>query len=103
MPFEKLFASIADVLHSVPQSTWVKIRFLADDAYAENGGGAADGELPVFVSVLQAAPPRDTLLAEQALRLAVAIAKACGRSSERVHIVFEPSATGRVAFEVSII
>ena len=23
MPFEKLFASIADVLHSVPQSTWV--------------------------------------------------------------------------------
>lgn len=92
-------ADVAGVaLNALPQTTWVKVRFVADDAYAENDGDAADAEHPVFVSLLQAERPRDTHLAEQALRVAAAIAKACGRSSERVHIVFEPAATGRIAF-----
>ncbi|MBM3892645.1 MAG: hypothetical protein FJ388_26300, partial [Verrucomicrobia bacterium] len=42
-----------EVLGSGPQATWVKLRFLDEHAYAENGGGLPSGVRPVLVSVLQ--------------------------------------------------
>lgn len=85
-------------LNSRPQGTWAKVRFVADDAYAENGGAPPDGAQPVFVSVLVAELPDRALMSEQASRLATAVADACGRSSATVHIMFEPAGAGRVAF-----
>lgn len=85
-------------LASRPQGTWVKLHFLDEDDYAENGGGPPPGARPVFVTVLQAdLPPRSTL-AQQALRLTGAVAGACGRPAENVHVIFEPPAAGRIAF-----
>lgn len=93
---QRIADAIAAALTSRPQGTWVRVRFLDDGAYAENG--ASDGAQPVFVSVLLAELPSSEVLSQQALKLATAVADACGRSSENVHILFEPAALGRVAF-----
>ena len=87
-----------EALGSRPQGTWVKLRFLPVEAYAENAGGPPAGAQPVLVSVLQAEPPRGDELSEQASRLTAAIAEACSRPHENVHIVFEPPAAGRISF-----
>jgi len=79
------------VLKTPPGKTWVRLRFLSD--YAENGGGPPAGIRPVFVSVLTADASKDSAEA-----LATAIAEACGRSAENVHILYEPPARGRIAF-----
>ncbi len=86
-----------EVLRSRPGGTWVRLRYLDAAHYAENGG-APEGVRPVLVSVLQAVVPDGDALSEQAARLASAVAEACGRPVENVHVVFEPPAAGRIAF-----
>ena len=95
---QRIANAIGAALNSQPQGTWVKVRFLDDGAYAENDADLPVGEQPVFVSVLLAELPDRQVLSEQALQLATAVANACGRSSESVHILFEPAAIGRIAF-----
>lgn len=95
---ERMAEAAAGVLGSRPQSTWVKLRFLAEEEYAEDGGGPPEGVKPVLVSVLQANVQEGSRLAEQASRLTEAIAGACGRPATNVHIIFEPAAAGRIAF-----
>ena len=85
------------VLDSRPQGIWVKIRMIPEEHYAENGG-ATDGVLPVLVSVLQAEVPDQSRLEKQASDLAGAVASACKRPVENVHIIFEPPDAGRIAF-----
>lgn len=88
----------AAVFESRPQGTWVLLDFVPEDAYAENAGGSPLGVRPVIVSILEAEPPVGADRALQAARLARAIAGACGRSEENVHLIYEASARGRVAF-----
>jgi phenylpyruvate tautomerase PptA (4-oxalocrotonate tautomerase family) len=85
-------------LDSRPQGTWVKLHLLDEQAYAENAGGPPRGAQPVIVSVLQADLPPQSTLAQQASRLTEAIAGACRRPAENVHVIFEPPAAGRIAF-----
>lgn len=85
------------VLGSAPRSTWVRVRFVSADEYAENGG-AEPGVWPVLVGVLEAEPHEGEALAVEARRLTEAIAAACGRPAENVHLVYAPPARGRVAF-----
>ncbi len=87
-----------DALDSKPQGTWAKLRFLDEDAYAENGGGPPASAKPVLVSLFQAEPPQGEQLAQLASRLTVAIASACDRPAENVHIIFEPAGLGCVSF-----
>ncbi len=98
-----LAARLADAAAAVldpdrPQGTWVRLRRLDLDGYAENVGGPLAGTLPVFVSVLQAAPPGGDALGREARALTEAVAGACGRSAEHVHLLYEPPAAGRIAF-----
>lgn len=86
------------VFGSGPQNTWVKVRFLEEDAYAENMGGPPPGVRPVLVSVLLAVVPPPERLSEQTLRLSQALAEICDRPVENIHIIVEPPAAGRVAF-----
>lgn len=88
----------AAALDTRPQCTWVKLRLLDEDAYAENAGGPPAGVRPVFVSVLQAELPQGAELSAQAARLTAVIAEACRRPAENVHVVFELAAAGRIAF-----
>jgi phenylpyruvate tautomerase PptA (4-oxalocrotonate tautomerase family) len=86
-----------EALGAPPQTMWVRMRFVPADEYAENGGAAA-GVFPVIVNVLEADPPQGEALAGEAARLTGAIAAACGRPAENVHLVYAPPGRGRVAF-----
>jgi phenylpyruvate tautomerase PptA (4-oxalocrotonate tautomerase family) len=96
-----LAADIADrageVFGSPPGRTWVKLRGIPVEHYAENGG-AAEGVYPVFVSVLKSRylPPDE--MQTEVTRLTTAIAQASARPVENVHLVYEPAGAGRVAF-----
>ena len=83
---------------SEPENTWVKLRYLGSESYAENESEVPDSELPVFVSVLHARPPQDEALAVEAKAVTLAVAQCLGRAPERVHVLYEPSAVGRQAF-----
>lgn len=90
--------AVAAVLALPPQSTWVKLRFIEADDYAENSGGPPVDAHPVFVYILQAQPPQGAALAELAGKLTEAVARACRRPAENVHLIYEPAAAGRIVF-----
>ena len=88
--------SLANVFGGPPSRTWVRLRAL--DHYAEGGGGPPQDVLPVFVSVLMAAPPTGVARKDQATALTKAVAISCNRPAKNVHIIYESPAAGRVAF-----
>jgi len=53
---------------------------------------------PVFVNLLKARLTPQKTIKKEAAAMAKAIAKACGRSADNVHIFYEPPAAGRAAF-----
>lgn len=101
-PDEGLAQELAEqaglVFGTQPGRTWVKLRTLGPDQYAENGGGPPPGVHPVFVSVLKASLPPSDRLAAEAARLTIAIARACRRPLENVHVLYQAEAAGRVSF-----
>lgn len=94
----QLAEAAGEVFGSLPGRTWVKLRALTQDQYAENGGGPPVNVLPVFVSVLKGEIPAPAELREEARALAEAIAHICQRPTENVHILYLPEAEGRIAF-----
>ena len=86
------------VFASRPQGTWVTLHFIPAECYSENEGGPPAGARPVIVRVLQAEPPRGDALAQEVGHLTEAVARACARPVESVHIIYEPPAGGRIAF-----
>lgn len=86
------------VFGAEPGTTWLRLRALGRDGYAENGGGPPEGIWPVFVTVLKRTllPPEQRRI--EAARLAAALAEGCGRPVENVHILYLPEGAGRVAF-----
>lgn len=86
-----------DILNTRPQGTWLRITRLPIEDYAENGGRDA-GVMPVFVAVTMSNPPATDTWAPQAQALTQAIAEACDRPAQNVHILLQPSARGRIAF-----
>ncbi len=98
-----LAARLADAAAAVldpdrPQGTWVRLHYLPIERYAENAGGPLEGTLPVFVSVLKAAPPQGDALDREVRALTEAVAEACDRQAEHVHVLYETPAAGRIAF-----
>ena len=87
-----------DIFGSAAGGTWVRIYPLPRENYAENGGSLDDTIRPVFVSILKAQLPPADILRDEVCRVTEAIAKACGRPAENVHIVYQPEGKGRVAF-----
>jgi len=85
----------AKVLNAPEGSTWVRLREISAEHYAENGGPVE--VRPVFVRVLKARLPAEDELEREAAGLAMAIARVCNRPPENVHIIFEPPAAGRIA------
>jgi len=86
-----------EALGASPGGTWVKLRHLAEDDYAESGG-APEGVRPVFVSVLLGSSPDGEARAEQIQRLTRAVAAACDRPAENTHVLYQPAAKGRISF-----
>jgi phenylpyruvate tautomerase PptA (4-oxalocrotonate tautomerase family) len=94
---QRIADAAARVFKSPPQGTWVRMRILSADDYAENSK-AADGVRPVFVSVLKRTNPTGAELADEIRNLTEGVARACGRPAENVHIRYEPSGAGRQSF-----
>jgi phenylpyruvate tautomerase PptA (4-oxalocrotonate tautomerase family) len=78
--------------------TWVRARGLAAACYAENDESAPAGRDAVFVTVAKREIPANAVLEMEIARVAEAVAAACGRPRERVHVLYEPPLAGRVAF-----
>jgi len=101
-PEDEKAAALADAAAKVLETpigrTWVRLRALPRAQYAENGGGPADGVLPVFVSVLRSTPPYGEHRGAEAKKLAEAVGLALNRPAENVHVIYEPAARGRIAF-----
>ena len=83
------------VFQSHPQGTWVTVDALPGTRYAENGGAK---DLPVFVDVLVGQWPEPSVMRSQASEIAAAVAQACARPVDNVHVIFAPAAKGRIAF-----
>jgi phenylpyruvate tautomerase PptA (4-oxalocrotonate tautomerase family) len=94
----KIADEAAEILHSRPGGTWVRLRTLSSDSYAENGGGPPSGIHPIFVSVLKSRLPSKAELAREAQQLAQAIARISDRPPDNVHILYLPEGVGRIAF-----
>lgn len=93
----KVADAVAEVLHAAPQSVWVRISTVAAGDYSENLGVPVDAG-PIFVSILEAAPPEGEALILEVAALTGAIAEACRRKTDDIHIIYEPPGRGRVAF-----
>ena len=95
---ERIAKAAATALRSRPRGTWVKLRVITPDDYAENEMDRSEFVRPVFVRLLLADPPDGEQLRSQSQALARAIGAACERAPENVHILYEPPARGRIAF-----
>jgi phenylpyruvate tautomerase PptA (4-oxalocrotonate tautomerase family) len=89
---------VGAVLGSGPSATWVKLRYLPRDSYAESGGDVPHEIRPTFVSVLLAQLPAIDVLRQHAERIAAAVSGALDRPRENVHVLFHPPGVGRIAF-----
>ena len=94
----ELADGVAEVFSAPPGTTWVKLRAVPAEHYAENETAHPNDARPVFVSVLRAklSPLNERL--QEAPRLSEAVARICRRSPENVHILYLPEGAGRVAF-----
>jgi len=105
-PGESLRAGLAgeladragEVLRSEAGQTWVRLRSLPAERYAENGGGPGIEIHPVFVSVLKARIPPAPALRLEIAELTAAIAHTCDRPIENVHLLYPVEGAGHVAF-----
>ena len=97
-----LAQSLADaagrVLDSPAGQTWVRLRLLAREHYAENESSLAATELPAFVTVPKRALPRQAEVTDENATLTDAIAEVLGRARSCVHVEYAPAARGRLAF-----
>ncbi len=96
-----LAISLAEVIGAVltapPGRTWVRLRTLLRERYAEHGG-TPDDIRPVFVTVLKSQRPAGDAVRDEVARLTSEVARLIERSPDNVHILYEPDARGRIAF-----
>ncbi len=78
--------------------TWVKLRILSYQFYAEDGAPPADNEWPVFVTVLKASITEPEALEGEVVHLTTEIARIYRRPRETIHILYLPEGAGRMAF-----
>jgi phenylpyruvate tautomerase PptA (4-oxalocrotonate tautomerase family) len=94
--------SLADVigraLKSPPGQTWVRVRSIARDQYAENEAPLDAAQLPVFVTILKRQSPQPAELEAEIAALTGTVAQVIGRPAACVHIEYAPGAAGRLAF-----
>lgn len=79
-------------------STWVRLRSIDQDAYAENGGAPGSPVLPVFVSILRAELPERAAMRREMGGVAEIVARMLDRPRENVHVLYGPDARGRIGF-----
>ena len=95
---QALADAIGDAMGSPPGQTWVRLRLLPHEQYAENHLPVGTAEVPAFIRLLQRQPVEGAERAAAVMALTRAVAKVLGRPLDRVHVEYAPPAAGRVAF-----
>ena len=95
---QQLADAAGDALGTPRGRTWVRLRALPREQYAESRAPLANDIQPVFVSVLKSRSCGPLEVKDEAARLCDALALACGRPRENIHILYLPDAAGRMAF-----
>ncbi len=95
---QSLADAVGRVLNSPSGQTWVRLRSLGRNEYAENGSKVEADELPVFVTVLKRQLPLGAELQAEVAALTQAIAQVVCRPVACVHVEYAPAAAGRVSF-----
>jgi phenylpyruvate tautomerase PptA (4-oxalocrotonate tautomerase family) len=91
----ELAQAIGDALRADAATVWVTLTRRAAGEYAENGPPPSPP--PVFVRVLALGDDGPSRAA-RARAIGAAVAATIGHPAERVHVIFEPDAAGRVFF-----
>lgn len=94
---QRLADSLGDVFGGGAGRTWVKLRRIDPEHYAENGVAPVDS-LPVFVSVLKAQWLAESERATEVEDITKAVADVLERPRDSVHVRLEPPGVGRQAF-----
>jgi phenylpyruvate tautomerase PptA (4-oxalocrotonate tautomerase family) len=95
---QSLADAIGRALKSPPGQTWVRVRSLADNQYAENEAFLDAAQLPVFVTIVKRQSPQRAELEAEVAALTRAVAKVIGRPATCVHIEYAPAGAGRLSF-----
>ena len=95
---QALADAVGRVLGTPPGQTWVRLRSLQPNQYAENEMHLEASELPVFITLLERSPPTGAELQAQVTSLTQAIAQVFARPGGCVHIEYASAASGRVSF-----
>jgi phenylpyruvate tautomerase PptA (4-oxalocrotonate tautomerase family) len=98
---QRLADAASAVFDAPAGKTWAIVREIEPEFYAESGGGTH--ARPVFVRILQRQPPAGAERATAVAGLTRALAKACGRPMEQLHLIYEPPGAGRIAFGGSLV
>ncbi len=94
---QRIADAAGQVLGTPAGRTWVLIRPVPAQAYAENQSPKAPA--PLLVSLRMREVPSGQAREQQVQALTQAIARAAGRPAEQVHLVYEAPALGRQAYE----
>ena len=93
---------LADELGSLfgsdPGGTWVRLRSIDRNSYAENHAAVGPDALPTFVNVLRAELPERGALRREVTKVAEVVARTLDRPRENVHVLYAPDARGRIGF-----
>jgi phenylpyruvate tautomerase PptA (4-oxalocrotonate tautomerase family) len=95
---QSLADAIGGALQSPPGQTWVRVRSIARDHYAENEALLDAAQLPVFVTILKRQTQQLAELEREVTALTGAVAQVMGRPAACVHVEYAPAAAGRLAF-----
>lgn len=95
---QRLADAAGGVLQTPPGRTWVMIRAVPSNFYAENHCPDVGAEGMLWISILLSEPPEGKALQPLVETLTAALAEASGVPSTRVHLLFEPAARARIAF-----
>ena len=88
----ELAEELGDIFDSPRGGTWVKLRGLPPEHYAENG------VYPIFVTIIKSELLPLEEMQEEVQKITGAVAQICGHPSQNVHVIFQPPARGHMAF-----
>ena len=94
---QRIADAVSPVFGSRSGQTWVRLRVLPREDYAESGSDTS-GVRPIFVSVTKRVLGAHEALRAEAARIAEVVASACVRPVDNVHVIYQPAGAGRIAF-----
>ena len=95
---QSLADSLGELFGSPPSGTWVRARQQQRAYYAENMIEISRDMRPVIVEILKSDVAPGKNLALEAAAVCALVAQVLERRTENVHVIYQPSARGRVAF-----